>query len=77
MSEESRSHEADATRVPFRLWDHIGRISGVVLGLAVFAFLVVLAVAGDPQALGIIVVVVAGVLLIYLGGRLHGERGHG
>ncbi len=75
MSGAGRPTEPGAERAPFRLWDHIGRISGVVLGLAVFAFLVVLAVAGDPQALGIIVVVVAGILLIYLGGRLHGLRG--
>jgi len=38
-------------------------------------FLVVLAAAGDQQALGVIVVVVVGVALIYVGGRLHGLRG--
>ncbi|MGC9961940.1 MAG: hypothetical protein ABSE47_08565 [Acidimicrobiales bacterium] len=60
---------------PWRLWDHIGMISGVLLGLALFAFLVVLAVAGDPQAFGLVVVIVVGVALIYFGGRLHGLRG--
>ena len=60
---------------PWRLWDHIGMISGVLLGLALFAFLVVLAVAGDQQALGRVVVIVVGVALIYFGGRLHGLRG--
>ena len=44
-------------------------ISGILLGLAVFAFLVVLAVAGDQQALGLVVVIVVGVALIYFGGR--------
>ena len=77
MSDQHRPSRAGTPREPFRLWDHIGRISGVVLGLAVAAFLVVLAVAGDPQALGIIVVVVVGVALIYLGGRLHGLRSRG
>jgi hypothetical protein len=61
--------------VRWRLWDHIGIISGVALGLIVLGFLVVLAAAGDQQALGVIVVVVVGVALIYVGGRLHGLRG--
>jgi hypothetical protein len=63
------------TRPPWRLWDHIGVISGVILGLMVFAFLIVLAVAGDPDALSLIVVVVVGVALIFFGGKMHGLHG--
>lgn len=60
---------------PFKLWDHIGVISAVVLGLVVLGFLIVLAAAGYEAALAIIVVLVAGIAFIYLGGRMHG--GHG
>jgi hypothetical protein len=63
---------ASNERPPFKLWDHIGVISGACLGLAVFAFLVLLAILGDQAALAIVVVVVAGVALIGLGGKLHG-----
>ena len=62
-------------REPFKLWDHIGVISAVVLGLAVLGFLIVLAAAGYEAALGIIVVFVAGVAFVYIGGRMRG--GHG
>jgi len=58
-------------RPPFKLWDHIGVISGLCLGLIVFAFLVLLAILGDQAALAIVVVVVVGVALIGLGGKLH------
>jgi len=75
VSERTDDRHQPEPRVPWRLWDHIGRISGVVLGLMVFGFLVVLAAAGDPQALAVIVIVVVGVALIYFGGRLHGLRG--
>lgn len=57
--------------VPWRLRDHIGRLSGIVLGLFALGILVVIAAAGDPSALGILVVIVTGVVLIYLGGQLH------
>jgi energy-converting hydrogenase Eha subunit G len=57
-------------RPPWRLWDHIGRLSGAFLGLLVFGFLVFLAVAGDTDAWILIVLIVAGVLLIVLGSRL-------
>lgn len=73
MSEPSAAPREEEPE-PWRLWDHIGRISGVVLGLLLFALLVLLAVAGDPAALAIIVVVLVGIGLIYLGGRLHGGR---
>jgi hypothetical protein len=63
------------TVAPWRLWDHIGVISGVVLGLMVLGFLIVLAVAGDPDAISLIVVAVAGVALIGFGGKMHGLQG--
>jgi hypothetical protein len=65
---------AEEESEPWRLWDHIGVISGIVLGVLAFAILCLLAVAGDPGALAIILVVAVGVALIYLGGRLHGPR---
>ncbi|MGO8874496.1 MAG: hypothetical protein ACLQNG_01845 [Acidimicrobiales bacterium] len=72
MSDEGNGGQPAA---PWRLWDHIGVISGITLGLLVLGFLVVLAAAGDAQALGLIVVIVVGVALIYFGGRMHGLRG--
>jgi hypothetical protein len=54
------------------LWDHIGRISGIVLGLLAFSFLVLLATLGWSPALTIVVVLVIGVAMIALGGRLRG-----
>jgi amino acid transporter len=62
-------------RKTFKLWDHIGVISAVVLGLVVLAFLVVLAAAGYEAALAMIVVLVVGIAFIFLGGRMRG--GHG
>ncbi|HXY43039.1 MAG TPA: hypothetical protein VEH29_02525 [Acidimicrobiales bacterium] len=74
MSRAPDRHAEPGAPLRRRLWDHIGVISGVVLGLVVLAFVVVLAEAGDPGALQVIVVVVVGVALIYFGGRLHGLR---
>lgn len=56
------------------LRDHIGRISGVVLGLIALFFLLLLAAAGDPSAFGILVVIVIGIMLIAVGGKLRGSR---
>jgi hypothetical protein len=53
------------------LWAHIGRISGIVLGLVALAFLVLLAVVGFRAADGILIFVLAMGVLIALGGRLH------
>lgn len=61
-------------RERWRLWDHIGVISGVFLGLVALGILLVIAAAGDPGAFGILVVIVVGVGLIYFGGQLHGSR---
>lgn len=59
------------------LYNHIGRISGVILGLVFIAFLAFLAVAGYEPALALLVVLVAGVLLVSLGSQLRGPmRGH-
>jgi hypothetical protein len=66
--------EVPEEKEPWRLWDHIGMISGAFLGLIAFAIVVMLALAGDPGAFAIIVVVVMGVALIFLGGKLHGPR---
>jgi hypothetical protein len=60
--------------LPFKLWDHIGVLSGVVFGLVGVGFLVVLAAAGDGGALAILCVIVAGIALIYAGGQFHGPR---
>ncbi|MGH9292349.1 MAG: hypothetical protein ACRDZ6_06175 [Acidimicrobiales bacterium] len=60
---------------PFRARDHIGVISGVVLGLVFVAFLVLLAFAGDPSAFAIIVVVLVGLALLYFGAQIRGTRG--
>ncbi len=54
--------------------EHIGMISGLTLVLIAFVFLGFVAAAGDGGALAILVVVVIGVALIFLGGRLHGAR---
>ena len=61
-----------SAREPFKVWDHIGVISAVVLGLVVLGFLIVLAAAGYEAALAIIVLLVIGVAFIYFGGRLSG-----
>ena len=61
-----------ATRQALRrwLWGHSGRISGLVLGLLAAAFLVLLGVAGYAPAYGLLVLVVVGMLLIVLGGKV-------
>lgn len=69
------SPDKDAAPQPWRLWDHIGVISGVMLGVMVLGFLVLLAALGDPDALSLLVVLVVGVALIVFGGKLHGLGG--
>ena len=63
-----------AAREPWRLWDHIGVLSGWLIGLAFVALLALLAVAGDPAALAILVTVIIGAGMIFLGLRLRGPR---
>lgn len=53
------------------LWDHAGRLGGIVLGLFAVAFLAILAIAGYTPAALFIPVVLAGLVLIVLGGRIH------
>ena len=60
---------------PWRLRDHIGVISGWVLGLIVVAFLVVLAAAGDSAAFAILVTIAIGAAMIFLGLKMRGPRG--
>ncbi len=62
-------------RPPFHLPDHIGVISGVVLGIVVLVFLVILAFAGDPSAFAVLVVMIVGVALVALGVSMRGPRG--
>lgn len=56
------------------LYDHIGRIAGIVLGAVMFGFVAFLAVAGFHPALYLLVLVVAFVGMIALGGQLRGGR---
>jgi uncharacterized membrane protein HdeD (DUF308 family) len=58
----------------FRIRDHIGMISGLVLGLFVLVLLVILAFAGDPSASGILIVAVVGIVLVVVGVQLQGPR---
>jgi hypothetical protein len=59
------------------LWDHIGRLTGLLLGACAFGFLVFLALIGSKPALGLVVVLVAGFAMIALGGVMRGEmRSH-
>lgn len=71
---ESRSDEETTEGGGSWLAGHIGRLAGGVLGLAAIAFLAFLAVLGYAPALGVLVVVVAGVLMISLGGAMRGGR---
>ena len=74
MSEAGEHPGEPTTPAPWRLWDHIGMISGMILGLIALAFLVIVALGGGAGGTGIIVVIVTGVALIYFGGRMHGLR---
>ena len=63
---------SDESRAPFRVRDHIGVISGLVLGGIAFSFVVALAVMGDEAAVTLLVVAVVGIGLIALGTRMRG-----
>jgi hypothetical protein len=54
------------------LYNHIGRLSGLALGLLFVALLVVLAANGYAPATSLLVVVVAGFLMISLGSMMRG-----
>ncbi len=68
MTGEQRNRE------PWRLRDHWGVMSGFLLGLIALGLLVLAAAAGDPGALGIILIAVFGTAMIFLGGQIHGNR---
>lgn len=55
------------------LWDHAGRIAGVGLVLLAFAAMVFLAAIGFKPALFLVVLLVAGFVMIALGGRIRGS----
>lgn len=55
------------------LWDHIGRISGIVLGLIVAAVLCLLMAAGYSAAGFLLLLVLGGMVMIAVGGRIHGR----
>jgi len=63
---------SDDPREPFRIRDHIGVISGIILASIAFLAVVALALLGDEQALTLLVVIVVGLGLIALGTRMRG-----
>lgn len=52
------------------LWDHAGRLAAGVLGLIAVAFLVLLAVAGYSAAGILLALVIGGLAMIIIGGRI-------
>ena len=56
------------------LYDHIGRIAGMALGLIFIIALAFLAIIGFAPALFFLVLVVAGVGIIALGAQMRGGR---
>lgn len=56
------------------LYDHIGRISGIVLGLFVVAVIALLSIVGYQPATTLLVIIVTGFLIITVGGKMRGGR---
>jgi hypothetical protein len=56
------------------LYNHIGRLAGIVLGLVVIAVIALLAIAGYEPATTLLVVIVSGFLIITVGGKMRGGR---
>jgi hypothetical protein len=54
------------------LYNHIGRLSGLVLGLLFVGLLLVLAANGYEPAISLLVIVVAGFVMISLGSLMRG-----
>ncbi len=52
------------------LWDHAGRIAAIFLGIVAALGLLFLAIIGSTPALVLLVVLVVGVAMIALGGRI-------
>ena len=59
----------DATRAGW-LWDHAGRLAGAVLGSPAFGATVFVAAIGFKPALFLVVLLVAGIVIIAVGGRI-------
>jgi hypothetical protein len=53
------------------LWDHIGRLAGLCLAFVAIGFIALLAVAGYPPAIGLLVFIVAVLVILVVGGRIH------
>jgi len=68
--------EVEQASAPEHTWlyNHIGRLSGIALGLVVLLVVVFLAVAGYQAATSLLIVAVSGFLLIAVGGLLRGGR---
>lgn len=56
------------------LYNHIGRLAGIALGLIVIAVIALLAIAGYAPATSLLVVIVSGFLIISIGGKMRGGR---
>ena len=55
-------------------YDHVGRLAGIVIGALVVALVAFLAIAGYEPAITLLVIFVAGVLVIAVGGKMRGVR---
>lgn len=56
------------------LYDHIGRLAGLLIGALVVAVIALLAIAGYQPAMTLLVIFVAGVLVIAVGGKMRGLK---
>ncbi|HVB04992.1 MAG TPA: hypothetical protein VNF07_01935 [Acidimicrobiales bacterium] len=74
MSERTPRERRIATREIAMVWlgDHVGRLVALTLGFTGLLAIAFLAAIGFRPALGALVVVVVGVALITLGGRMRG-----
>jgi hypothetical protein len=54
------------------LYNHIGRLAGLFLGLLAFAWVAFLATIGYRPAFFLLMLILAGVAMIAIGGRLRG-----
>ncbi|HUY30000.1 MAG TPA: hypothetical protein VMV02_03280 [Acidimicrobiales bacterium] len=55
------------------LWAHAGRLAGIALAVVAFAAMVFLAAIGFRPALFLVVLLVTGVAVIAVGGRIRGS----
>jgi hypothetical protein len=66
------SGASGVTRRRSWLWDHIGRLAGLLIAMVAIAFVSLLAFAGFLPAEGVLVFLVVVLIMIGVGGRLHG-----